>query len=108
MRIRIHSNLPAALAVLAASLWTTQVSAQAFAPAKPATPATLADAAPSANRSAFEGYQRHTDEKTVNWKEANDNVGRIGGWREYARQASQAQMPEDAARRDLPEMPVKP
>ena len=49
----------------------------------PATPA------PLAYKSAFEGYQPFTDDKTVNWKEANDNVARIGGWRAYAKQAQE-------------------
>ena len=38
-------------------------------------------------RSAFEGYQAYNDEALSNWKAANENVARIGGWREYARQA---------------------
>lgn len=42
-------------------------------------------AAPSA--SAFEGYKPHTDESIGNWKAANEGVARIGGWREYAKQA---------------------
>jgi hypothetical protein len=35
----------------------------------------------------LQDYQPFSDEKVVPWKEANDNVGRIGGWREYAREA---------------------
>ena len=100
MSIRFYSNLPAALALLAASLWTTQASAQASAPEKPIAPAAMADAAPPAYRSALEGYQPYTDEKIVNWKEANDNAGRIGGWREYAKEARQAQTPDAAAKPD--------
>ncbi len=38
-------------------------------------------------RSTFEGYQRFSDEKVGSWRAANDNVGRIGGWREYAKEA---------------------
>ena len=38
-------------------------------------------------RSAFEGYIAYTDEPVSKWQAANDNVARIGGWREYARQA---------------------
>ena len=45
----------------------------------------------------FEGYQPYTDEKIVNWKEANDDAGRIGGWREYAKEASESQTPDGAA-----------
>ena len=46
-------------------------------------------ASPLEFRSAFEGYKPYTEEKTIDWKRANDNVGKIGGWREYAREASQ-------------------
>ncbi|NUZ08494.1 hypothetical protein [Piscinibacter koreensis] len=42
-------------------------------------------------RSAFEGYARFTDEPVGSWKAANDNVGRIGGWRVYAKEAAAAQ-----------------
>ena len=38
-------------------------------------------------RSSFEGYQRFTQEQVGSWKAANDNVGRIGGWREYAKES---------------------
>lgn len=40
-------------------------------------------------RSALDGYQPYTDEKIINWKEANDLTGRIGGWRAYAKEAQQ-------------------
>lgn len=45
-------------------------------------------------QSAFEGYRRFSDEKVGSWREANDNVGRIGGWREYAKEA---QRPDSSA-----------
>ena len=110
MSIRLDSNLPAALALLVASLWTTQAIAQtsALAPAKPVAPAAMADAAPPAYRSALEGYQRYTDEKTVNWKEANDATARIGGWREYAKEASQSQTPAGSTKPDSGIAPSKP
>lgn len=38
-------------------------------------------------QSAFEGYRAHTDEPVADWKTANDTAARIGGWREYAKQA---------------------
>ena len=44
-------------------------------------------------QSALDGYQRFTDEKVGSWREANDNVGRIGGWREYAREARDGAAP---------------
>lgn len=71
------------LAVLALSpaLWlASTVSAQTAPPtAQPA----------DTFRSALEGYQPYTEEKTINWKEANDLTGRIGGWRVYAKEAQQ-------------------
>ena len=110
MSIRLNPNLHTALVVLAASLWTTQATAQttAVASAKPVTPAAVAAAVPPPYRSALEGYQRYTEEKTVNWKEANDVTARIGGWREYAKEASQSQLPEGAAKLDSGATPVKP
>lgn len=54
------------------------------------TAQTQATPAPLAYKSAFEGYQPFTDDKTVGWKQANDNVARIGGWRAYAKQAQEA------------------
>jgi len=44
--------------------------------------------APQAYRSALDSYQPYTDEKIINWKEANDLTARIGGWRAYAKEAS--------------------
>jgi hypothetical protein len=38
-------------------------------------------------RSALEGYRPFADEEPVPWKQANDTVGRIGGWRAYAKEA---------------------
>ncbi|MEQ1685746.1 MAG: hypothetical protein ABL916_19035 [Burkholderiaceae bacterium] len=38
--------------------------------------------------------RRSVDDKPVSWREANDKVARIGGWRVYAREAQQ---PEPAA-----------
>lgn len=84
----------ALFATSALPLWTAGAHAQEA----------TAAAAPPAFRSAFEGYRPYTDEKMVNWKEANDNVGRIGGWREYAKQARQPaakpQPPDAAAKPD--------
>jgi len=61
----------------------TNVAAQA-APA----PAQI-QTAPQAFRSAMEGYQPFGDEKQLSWKDANDTVGKIGGWRAYAKEAAQ-------------------
>lgn len=101
---------PALLTVLVLPLWAGVAHAQT--PAPPAPAATTTQAAPAAFRSALEGYQPYTDEKIVSWKEANDNVGRIGGWREYAKEAAQAapgpQTPGAVAKPGPPAAPTKP
>lgn len=53
-------------------------------------------------RSAFANYRTFRDEKVSDWKSANDAVGQIGGWRVYAREASQ---PEPVA---VPATPASP
>jgi len=51
-----------------------------------------AQAAPTAlsYRSALEGFQGFADEKAVPWKQANDTVHQRGGWKAYAKEASEA------------------
>lgn len=44
-------------------------------------------------RSTLAGYHVFSDEKVGSWKEVNDNVGRIGGWRAYAKEAQQPEPP---------------
>ncbi len=39
--------------------------------------------------SSFAQFRRPGDEQPVAWREANDTVARIGGWRVYAREAQQ-------------------
>ena len=75
-------------------------AAGAQQPAAPSAPVPAASAArPSASaaapadlsyRSALQDYQPFGDEKVAPWREANDNVGRIGGWRSYAHEAQGA------------------
>jgi hypothetical protein len=38
----------------------------------------------------FEHYQAWRDETLQDWREANDQVGKIGGWRSYLREAQGA------------------
>ena len=40
-------------------------------------------------RSPFTDYRRFGDEAFIPWKHSNDEVGRIGGWRVYAKEASE-------------------
>jgi hypothetical protein len=56
------------------------------------TPTTApTQARPGEYRSVFEGYQPYGESKMVPWKEANDTVGQIGGWRAYAKEAAEGQ-----------------
>ena len=38
-------------------------------------------------RSVFDGYRRQGDQNVGPWREVNDTVGKIGGWRTYAKEA---------------------
>ena len=40
--------------------------------------------------SSFAGYRPHSEAKVAPWREVNDDVGRIGGWKAYAREAYEA------------------
>ena len=105
MNFRTYSTLPGRLLALvciavplsglsAAAL--AQTAAQTVNPAAPADAKTGTATTP-AFRSAFEGYQPYTDEKMLDWKQANDQVGQIGGWREYAKEASRAEASDSPA-----------
>ena len=80
-------------------------SAQPLAPVAPTSAQLTASAAtaPSTQagttpyRSAFENYQPFAEEKVLPWKEANDTVRAIGGWRAYAKEANEEKdTPQDS------------
>lgn len=70
-------------------LWASVALAQP-APTLPANPR-MTEAAPAGFKSVLEGYKSYTEEKTVDWKAANDTTAQIGGWRAYAKEASQSE-----------------
>lgn len=37
--------------------------------------------------SAISGYQGYKDQPVNSWKEVNDTVGKVGGWKVYAKEA---------------------
>lgn len=53
---------------------------------------------PVTYRSAFAGYRQNTEEKVGSWKDANDKVGRIGGWRVYAKEAREPEAPAQSSK----------
>lgn len=65
-------------------------SAYAWLAAIPAVQAAEAIAPPPVAAGPFEHYQRWRDEPLHDWREANDRVGEIGGWRTYLRESQQA------------------
>jgi hypothetical protein len=72
-----------ATAMLAAA---TGAMAQVPSPAAPAMPPTAARS--TTYQSPFDTYRRFSEEPVVPWQQANDLVGRIGGWKAYAREAA--------------------
>lgn len=67
-------------------------------------------ATPQSDRSAFETYQPFTEEALLPWKEANETVGRVGGWKAYAREAQGESVgtPATPATQATPATPAKP
>lgn len=100
----LHKNVCLLAALLAASWGANAQPARAAAPgassASTPAPSTAAASLPVNSggtgaasdslryRSAFEGYRRYADEPVTPWKAANDQVGRIGGWKTYAKEAA--------------------
>ena len=74
------------------------------APGKRADPLDPSAAVPPlAFQSTLAGYQRHAEQPVGSWREANDTVNRIGGWRAYAKEARQAD--DKAPAHDMSKMP---
>jgi hypothetical protein len=82
MHPRTRLPLLAALALT----WTVPSGAQP-APARPDPADARAAVAPLAHRSALADYRKAAAPPTA-WRDANDTVERIGGWRAYAREAA--------------------
>jgi len=79
-------------ALLAAALFALLTAAQAQPSAKAARPDPLdpkASVTTLRYESSFARYRLLGEEKPVSWRDANDTVTRIGGWRVYAREAQQ-------------------
>lgn len=74
--------------------WLFGGLAQAQAPAAPAAAAQPPAGAPT-YRSALADYQPYQAQPVQPWGQTNDTVGRIGGWRAYAREAAGAAPAQD-------------
>lgn len=68
-----------------------------------AQPPAPSGAAPSSSagllsyHSPLGAYRPFTEESVIPWRDANDTVARIGGWREYARESAPAGSSEGPA-----------
>lgn len=77
------------LPVLALTVAATAQAGHEAPAAGRASPLDATAAVPAVTyESAFVRYRPHVDQKLRAWKDANDEVGRIGGWRSYAREAA--------------------
>ena len=61
---------------------------------------------PTIYRSPFADYRPLGEDKNTAWKDANDTVGKIGGWRAYAREAADAMKAREAASSDATKPPA--
>lgn len=57
--------------------------------------------------SVFTHYQLFNDQQVIPWRDANDTAGKIGGWRFYAREASQPDA-ADKSTEPKPDLQMKP
>jgi hypothetical protein len=46
-------------------------------------------------KSSFSGYVPYSEQSIESWREANDRVGEIGGWRAYAKEAHRTRAPSE-------------
>lgn len=88
--IRSRRRMPCALAgLLLTALLAAPVQAQTSTPTRP-DPLDPKAQVPAVRYESSLGQSRRTgDDKPVAWRDANDAVTRIGGWRVYAREAQQ-------------------
>ena len=86
---------------LPAVLWAMALTAAAAPPGAPppppAPPPAPLDARsvvpPSVHSSALASFRRFVEVPVGSWREANETVTRIGGWRAYTREANQPEAP---------------
>ena len=81
------------LALLCIASATLPIAAQQSTP-NPENPLSPAASVPAVTyQSPFADYRPMVDQKIGNWKDANDNVNRVGGWRTYLKEAQEPDAP---------------
>jgi hypothetical protein len=76
--------------------------------AAPAAADPKAEVPPVVYRSVFGGHRSDAGQGPGSWRELNDTVGRIGGWRAYAREAQAAPPVAAPAAASSPEAAPRP
>jgi len=61
----------------------------------PSAPAGQLEVTTSPTPSALENYRPFTEEKILSWKQANETVRAIGGWKAYAKEAAESRQSQD-------------
>ena len=84
--LRMERHVPAGIVRLVVIAWTLFGGASAAAAAEGAAQAPP----PARYDSVFSDYRRFADQPVGDWREANAVVGRIGGWRAYARESQRS------------------
>jgi hypothetical protein len=79
--------------------WAQDAASKAFRAEAPNPLDPTAQVPRAAYVSPLAAYRRWGDDKPVPWRQANETVNRIGGWRAYAREAPQAEPPTPAPAR---------
>ncbi len=79
----LHWFVPLALALVMPMAYAQSSSQPATPDAKNAASA----AGTLSYRSVFTDYRAYSEQPVVSWVDANDTVGKIGGWRTYSREA---------------------
>lgn len=96
-------HIAAATACLAVVALPTVAQTAATAPAIASTEPKARKVGPNGStyHSAFEGFRPFADQPVGSWRDANATVGRVGGWRAYAREASGDGSRDDRGRMHL-------
>ncbi len=94
--------LPALMAAAAALLAGSLQAQQTQPPPRPDPLDAKAAVPPVLHRSPLRAYRPAGDTAVGSWKEANDTVTRIGGWRTYLREAARPDPPAAAAPASAP------
>ena len=92
--VRSHQAFIIAALLVAASPIRAQSASDRAVRADPLDPRAPVPAL--SYQSPLAGYRALGDHKTVPWKDANETVNRIGGWKAYAREAQQSDAPGPA------------